>query len=98
MKKPRKSKTLSIRELTSEIYNSKKLSGKIDSIEILNTWNEITNKLIQDRTEKVSISEEKIVFIKVNSSPLRNELENNKKNLLKKIVTKHNKVQDIVFY
>ena len=63
MKKPRKSKTLSIRELTSEVYNSKKLSGKIDSIEILNTWNEITNKLIQDRTEKVSISEEKIVFV-----------------------------------
>ena len=32
MKKPRKSKTLSIHELTSEVYNSKKLSGKIDSI------------------------------------------------------------------
>ena len=64
MKKPRKSKTLSIHELTSEVYNSKKLSGKIDSIEILNTWNKITNKLIQDRTEKVSISEKKNSFYK----------------------------------
>ena len=59
MKKPRKSKTLSIRELTSEVYNSKKLSGKIDSIEILNTWNEITNKLIQDRTEKFLFQKKK---------------------------------------
>jgi hypothetical protein len=96
-KKSRKSKPLSIRDLTSEIYKSKKISKKIDSIEILNSWNKITNKLIQDRTEKVYISEEKKVFIKVNSSPLRNELENNKKKLLKELQKRHSNIKDVIF-
>ena len=96
-KKSRKSKPLSIRDLTSEIYKSKKISKKIDSIEILNSWNKITNKLIQDRTEKVYISEERKVFIKVNSSPLRNELENNKKKLLKELQKRHSNIKDVIF-
>lgn len=96
-KKSRKSKPLSIRDLTSEIYKSKKISKKIDSIEILNSWNKITNKLIQDRTEKVYISEEKKVFIKVNSSPLRNELENNKKKLLKELQKRHSNIKEVIF-
>tara|TARA_B100001057_G_scaffold496789_1_gene599201 strand:+ start:5872 stop:6171 length:300 start_codon:yes stop_codon:yes gene_type:complete len=96
-KKSRKSKPLSISDLTSEIYKSEKISKKIDSIEILNSWNKITNKLIQDRTEKVYISEEKKVFIKVNSSPLRNELENNKKKLLKELQKRHSNIKDVIF-
>jgi hypothetical protein len=96
-KKSRKSKPLSIKDLTSEIYKSEKISKKIDSIEILNSWNKITNKLIQDRTEKVYISEEKKVFIKVNSSPLRNELENNKKKLLKELQKRHSNIKDVIF-
>ena len=96
-KKSRKSKPLSIRDLTSEIYKSEKISKKIDSIEILNSWNKITNKLIQDRTEKVYISKERKVFIKVNSSPLRNELENNKKKLLKELQKRHSKIEDVIF-
>jgi hypothetical protein len=96
-KKSRKSKPLSIKDLTSEIYKSEKISKKIDSIEILNSWNKITNKLIQDRTEKVYISEERKVFIKVNSSPLRNELENNKKKLLKELQKRHSNIKDVIF-
>lgn len=96
-KKSRKSKPLSISDLTSEIYKSEKISKKIDSIEILNSWNKITNKLIQDRTEKVYISEEKKVFIKVNSSPLRNELENNKKKLLKELQKRHSNIKEVIF-
>jgi hypothetical protein len=96
-KKSRKSKPLSIKDLTSEIYKSEKISKKIDSIEILNSWNKITNKLIQDRTEKVYISEEGKVFIKVNSSPLRNELENNKKKLLKELQKRHSNIKEVIF-
>jgi hypothetical protein len=96
-KKSRKSKPLSISDLTSEIYKSEKISKKIDSIEILNSWNKITNKLIQDRTEKVYISEERKVFIKVNSSPLRNELENNKKKLLKELQKRHSNIKEVIF-
>ena len=96
-KKSRKSKPISISDLTSEIYKSEKISRKIDSIEILNSWNQITNKLIQDRTEKVYVSEKRKVFIKVSSAPLRNELENNKKKLLKEIQKRHNSIEEIFF-
>ena len=96
-RKSRKSKPISISELTSEIYRSEKISKKIDSIEILNSWNKITNKLIQDRTEKVYISEKRKVYIKVNSSPLRNELENNKKKLLKELQKRHKNIVGIFF-
>ncbi len=96
-RKSRKSKPISISELTSEIYRSEKISKKIDSIEILNSWNKITNKLIQDRTEKVYISEKRKVYIKVNSSPLRNELENNKKKLLKELQKRHKNIKGIFF-
>ena len=96
-RKSRKSKPISISDLTSEIYKSEKISRKIDSIEILNSWNKITNKLIQDRTEKVYISEKRKVFIKVSSAPLRNELENNKKKLLKELQKRHNNIEEIFF-
>ncbi len=96
-KKSRKSKPISISDLTSEIYKSEKISRKIDSIEILNSWNKITNKLIQDRTEKVYVSEKRKVFIKVSSAPLRNELENNKKKLLKELQKRHNSIEEIFF-
>lgn len=95
--KSRKSKPISISDLTSEIYKSEKISRKIDSIEILNSWNKITNKLIQDRTEKVYVSEKRKVFIKVSSAPLRNELENNKKKLLKELQKRHNSIEEIFF-
>tara|TARA_B100001057_G_C22669377_1_gene879208 strand:+ start:509 stop:808 length:300 start_codon:yes stop_codon:yes gene_type:complete len=96
-RKSRKSKPISISDLTSEIYKSEKISRKIDSIEILNSWNKITNKLIQDRTEKVYVSEKRKVFIKVSSAPLRNELENNKKKLLKELQKRHNSIEEIFF-
>lgn len=96
-RKSRKSKPISISDLTSEIYKSEKISRKIDSIEILNSWNKITNKLIQDRTEKVYVSEKRKVFIKVSSAPLRNELENNKKKLLKELQKRHNNIEEIFF-
>ena len=96
-RKSRKSKPISISDLTSEIYKSEKISRKIDSIEILNSWNQITNKLIQDRTEKVYVSEKRKVFIKVSSAPLRNELENNKKKLLKVLQKRHNSIEEIFF-
>ena len=96
-RKSRKSKPISISDLTSEIYKSEKISRKIDSIEILNSWNQITNKLIQDRTEKVYVSEKRKVFIKVSSAPLRNELENNKKKLLKELQKRHNNIEEIFF-
>ena len=96
MKNKRKSKTLSIKDLSSEFYGSYKIKKGINEIEILNTWNEITNNQIQKRTKKLFLKE-KILFIKISSSPLRNELTNNKKTILSKIKKRHNSIDEIYF-
>ena len=44
MKSNRKSKLLSIKDLTSEFYNSEKMKKGINEVELLNTWNKISSK------------------------------------------------------
>jgi len=96
MKSKRKSKLLSIKDLTSELYNSDKMRKGINEVEILNTWNKITNKQIQSRTKKLFVKENKL-YIKVNSAPLRNELSNNRKILLEKFKEEHKYIIEIYF-
>ena len=83
MKSKRKSKLLSIKDLTSEFYNSDKMKKGINEVEIASTWNKITSNQIQSRTKKLFVKENKL-YIKVNSAPLRNELSNNRKVILEK--------------
>tara|TARA_B100000959_G_scaffold285077_1_gene358617 strand:+ start:1547 stop:1840 length:294 start_codon:yes stop_codon:yes gene_type:complete len=96
MRSKRKSKLLSIKDLTSEFYNSDKMKKGINEVEIANTWNKITNKQIQSRTKKLFVKENKL-YIKVNSAPLRNELSNNRKVILEKFRTEHKYVTEIFF-
>ncbi len=96
MKSKRKSKLLSIKDLTSELYNSDNMRKGINEVEILNTWNKITSKEIQSRTKKLFVKENKL-YIKVNSAPLRNELSNNRKILLEKFKEEHKYIIEIYF-
>ena len=84
MKDKRKSKTLSINDLTREFYNKDKFKKEIIKVEIIKTWNKITSPEIQIRTKKILLKENKL-YIKITSSPLRNELANHKNYLLNKI-------------
>ena len=43
MKDKRKSKTLSINDLTKEFYNKDKFKKEIIKVEIIKTWNKITS-------------------------------------------------------
>ena len=56
MKNKRKSKLLSIKDLTSEFYNSDKMKKGINEVEITNTWNKITSKQIQSRTKTLFVN------------------------------------------
>ena len=96
MKSKRKSKLLSIKDLTSEFYNSDKMKKGINEVEIASTWNKITSNQIQSRTKKLFVKENKL-YIKVNSAPLRNELSNNRKVILEKFKAKHKYVTEIFF-
>ena len=96
MKSKRKSKLLSIKDLTSEFYNSDKMKKGINEVEIESTWNKITSNQIQSRTKKLFVKENKL-YIKVNSAPLRNELSNNRKVILEKFKAEHKYITEIFF-
>ncbi|MEC7857998.1 MAG: DUF721 domain-containing protein [Bacteroidota bacterium] len=96
MKSKRKSKLLSIKDLTSEFYNSDKMKKGINKVEIASTWNKITSNQIQSRTKKLFVKENKL-YIKVNSAPLRNELSNNRKVILEKFKAEHKYITEIFF-
>lgn len=96
MKSKRKSKLLSIKDLTSEFYNSDKMKKGINEVEIASTWTKITSKQIQSRTKKLFVKENKL-YIKVNSAPLRNELSNNRKVILEKFKAEHKYITEIFF-
>ena len=96
MSKKRKRKTLLINKLTSEIYNSGKIKQGIEETKVLETWKDITNDKIILRTKKLYIKE-KLLLIKLSSSALRNELENNKKTILSKIKERHSSINKILF-
>jgi len=96
MKDRRKRKILSITDLTSEFYEKEKIKKGINKVELLKTWNSITDEKIKSRTNRIFTKKDK-VFIEISSSPLRNELENHKKNILIKIQKKHPSITVLKF-
>ena len=96
MNNKRKRKTLSINELTSEVYNTTPIKKGLNEAEIFDTWNRICDEKILIRTEKLFVKDDKI-YIKLMSSPLRNELDNNKKIILEKFKKEHHQINEIYF-
>ena len=96
MKDRRRSKLLSIKDLTSEFYKKEKIKKGLNDISIYETWEKITDEKIQKRTKKVFTKENKL-YIKISSAPLRSELTNNKISILKKIKKDHNLINEIYF-
>ena len=96
MKEKRKSKVLSIGDLTSEFYKKEEIQKGKNKVEIIETWNKITNHNTQIRTKKIFIKENKL-YIQISSSPLRNELTNHKKDILIKIQKEHKSIKELYF-
>ena len=96
MKDKRRSKLLSIKDLTQEFYKKEKIKNGFNDISIYETWKKITDKKTHERTKKLFTKENKL-FIKISSAPLRNELSNNKVILLSKIKEEHNFIDELYF-
>ena len=84
MKDKRRSKLLSIKDLTKDFYKKDKIKKGLNNISIYERWIKITNDKIQERTKKVFTKQNKL-YIEISSSPLRSELSNNKTSILNKI-------------
>tara|TARA_B000000475_G_scaffold10756_1_gene9736 strand:+ start:1442 stop:1735 length:294 start_codon:yes stop_codon:yes gene_type:complete len=96
MKDKRRSKLLSIKDLTKDFYKKDKIKKGLNDISIYERWIKITNDKIQERTKKVFTKQNKL-YIEISSSPLRSELSNNKTTILNKIKKTHKYIDEIYF-
>ena len=95
----RKSETSSVKEAIDAMLDSYKLRGKFDENKLINSWETMMGKPISRRTEKLFIKG-KVLFVKLNSAPLRHELTISKIKVLEIIHRNFDRtlVNDVKFY
>lgn len=98
-KSNRKSDTSSMKEAIDEMLDTYKLRGKFDEKKLINSWGTMMGKPIARRTEKLFIKD-KVLFVKLNSAPLRQELTIAKTKVLEILHRSFDKnlVEDVKFY
>jgi predicted nucleic acid-binding Zn ribbon protein len=69
----RRSKTISLAEAIQDYIEEMKIGPKLKEISLLNSWETMVGKAISSRTSKVYIKD-KVLFVHLNSSIVRNEL------------------------
>ena len=96
MNNRRNSKPLSIKDLTSQLFEKNKIPKNVLEAKIQNTWEELMGNNVTKRTKNIFIKDSKL-FIKISSSPLKNELNNSKKIILKNINNIHPEINELIF-
>tara|TARA_B100000470_G_scaffold47086_1_gene34565 strand:- start:226 stop:519 length:294 start_codon:yes stop_codon:yes gene_type:complete len=96
MKNKRMSKPLKINELTSQLFEQKRIKNNILQAQVQNTWEKLMGNNVIKRTNKIFIKENKLI-IKLTSAPLKNELNNSKKRIIKQINEIHSEIQELIF-
>lgn len=69
----RRSKTISLAEAMKDYIREMNLEGKLNEVGILNSWEETVGKAIASRTTKIYIRD-KVLYVNLSSSVVRNEL------------------------
>ncbi len=69
----RRSKTISLAEAMEDFIKEMQLAPKLRELDVINSWETIVGKAISSRTLKIYIKD-KILFVQLNSSVVRNEL------------------------
>lgn len=80
----RRSKTISLAEALKDYIREMNLEGKLNEVEIINSWEEIVGKAISSRTSKIYIKDH-VLYVHLNSSVVRNELLMLRQALMEKI-------------
>ena len=96
MRNRRMSKPLKINELTSQLFEQKRIKNNILQAQVQNTWEKLMGNNIIKRTNNIFIKENKLI-IKLTSAPLKNELNNSKKRIIKQINEIHSEIQELIF-
>ncbi|MEH0158128.1 DUF721 domain-containing protein [Limibacter armeniacum] len=70
---PKKHEPTSVKDVMNDIVKSFKMEARYNNAVIMSSWEKIMGRTIASRTEKVFVKK-KILYIKINSAPLKNEL------------------------
>lgn len=69
----RKTNDQKLGEVIKELLDQYKLNDKINSVDIINSWEDVVGKLIYKHTQELYIKK-KVLFVKLDSPALKNEL------------------------
>lgn len=94
----RRSKTISLAEAIQDYIKEMHLEGRLNEIGVINSWEETVGKAISSRTSKIYIKD-RVLYVHLNSSVVRNELLMLRQALLEKLNGKAGAevIKDIVF-
>jgi predicted nucleic acid-binding Zn ribbon protein len=73
-----------IKQVINDLFKTYKLTGKIDELKIWSHWAEIVGTVIAKNTHKIQLKG-KLLYIYVESAPLKNELTYHRSVILQKI-------------
>ncbi len=85
-------------EAFQELLKAYRLEDKFKEKSLTHDWAELVGKTVADRTESVFIRQKKLV-VKINSGPVKRELQFSKRNILELIHERYGKdlIDEIVF-
>lgn len=86
----RKSDTVSLKDALSELLNTYRLNSRFTQTHLKSNWEEIAGKAVAKRTSDIFFKKE-IMFIKVSSAPLKQEMNYAKPALLARIQERYGK-------
>lgn len=103
MKKPhpagkRQASTTTLKEAMGRMLQSYNINEKFDETHLVKSWAKIMGKGVANRTDKIYVKD-KIMFVTLNSAPLKHELNNSREKVLQLIEEEFGKpvVKDILF-
>ena len=78
----RNSNGQSLKEIIQDLLHAYRLRGKLNEVRLIGSWEKVMGKTISMRTTELFIRD-KTLFIRVISSPLKQELHYSRRNVIK---------------
>ena len=94
----KKSNDQTLKEVINELLESYKLSDKLKEVRLIDSWEKVVGKLINKHTKNLYIKK-KVLFVKLDSAALRNELSYARQKIIKALNKEADEevIDDIVF-
>ncbi|MCK4360231.1 MAG: DUF721 domain-containing protein [Bacteroidales bacterium] len=94
----KKSNDQTLKEVINELLEAYKLGDKLKEVRLIDSWEKVVGKLINKHTKNLYIKK-KVLFVKLDSAALRNELSYARQKIIKALnkEAKEVVIDDIVF-